>query len=290
MIKKLMIAALIGVSILGVSCGKATTEVAEAKKVVSATVSATQVMDKFGLDLVGVPKTSTTLPERYNGVQEIGQAFAPNFETIVSLNPDLLIFDINFKEKVEKQVSDYGMNAFYFNTKSFTEFKNSIIELGDLTGKKKEAKKVVTELQESVDKVLAKGKKSDSKPKVAIVFGSAESYMLATDTSYVGDLLNTICVDNITDDIDSVNSAYLNFSMEQVVQMNPDYILRLSHGDLEESKKAFEKEFATNPAWSSLKATKEGKVYDLDPGLFAVTANLSVTDAIEELGKIIYGE
>lgn len=114
--------------------------------------------------------------------------------------------------------------------------------------------------------------------------------MLATDKSYVGDLLNTIGVDNVTDSIDTVDSAYLNFSMEQVVEMNPDYILRLSHGNIEESIKAFNEEFANNPAWKALDATKEGKVHDLNPELFAVTANLSVTEAIKELGNIIYGE
>lgn len=292
MIKKIIATLLIGTSVLGVSCGtsnKVEEEVQE-KKIVSATVSATQVMDKLGLDLVGVPTTKTTLPERYIGVTEIGQAFAPNFETIASLNPDLLIVDINFKEKVEEQVKQFGMETYYFDTTSFTNFKGSITELGELLNKKDEAEKVVDELDKSVDSVLKKGKKSNKKPKVAIVFGSAESYMLATDTSYVGDLLNTIGVDNVTDGIDSIDSAYLNFSMEQIVEMNPDYILRLSHGDLEATKKAFDEEFAKNPAWMTLTATKEGRVYDLDPALFAVTANLSITEAIEELGNIIYGE
>lgn len=292
MIKKIIATILIGTSVLGVSCDTSNKaeETVQEKKIASATVSATQVMDKLGIDLVGVPTTKTTLPERYTGVTEIGQAFAPNFETIASLSPDLLIVDINFKEKVEEQVKQYGMDTYYFDTTSYTNFKGSIIELGELLNKKDEAEKVVGELEESVESVVSKSKKSDKKYKVAIVFGSAESYMLATDTSYVGDLLNTIGVDNVTDEIEAVNSAYVNFSMEQIVEMNPDYILRLSHGDLEATKKAFDEEFATNPAWMTLDATKEGRVYDLDPALFAVTANLSITEAIEELGNIIYGE
>jgi ABC-type Fe3+-hydroxamate transport system substrate-binding protein len=67
---------------------------------------------------------------------------------------------------------------------------------GELLNKKDDAEKVVDELNKYVDAILNKGKKSNKKPKVAIVFGSAESYMLATDSSYVGDLLNTIGVDN----------------------------------------------------------------------------------------------
>lgn len=296
MMKKLIVAILVGTSIFALSCGaeketvKEEVVVKEELKISSSTVAATQVMDRLGLDLVGVPKTSTKLPEKYKDVQEVGQAFSPNFEVIASLTPDLLVFDSSFKDKVEEQVKQYGMNAFYFNTATFGDFKNSVIELGKITSKEEEAQKLDKELQSSVDNVLEKGKKSNKDVKVAILFGTSESYMLATDKSYVGDLLNTIGVKNITDELDSIDSAYVNYSMEQVLELNPDYVLRLAHGDIEESKKAFNAEFEKNPAWKSLDATKEGKVYDLDPTLFAVTANLGVKDAVTELGNIIYGE
>lgn len=294
MVKKMLAAMILGVSVFAVGCSTSTggNEANEEKalRITSSTVAATQVMDRLGLDLVGVPTTQTQLPERYAEVTEIGQAFAPNFEVIASLTPDLLVFDNNFKEKVEDQVDQYGLNAFYFNTSTFTSFKDSIIKLGEITSREREAEEVVEELQKSVDKVLEKGKKSKEDIKVAVVFGTSESYMLATDKSYVGDLLNTIGITNITDELISVDSAYVDFSMEQILKLNPDYILRLSHGDIEESKKAFEKEFEENPAWKEMDATKEGRVYDLDPKLFAVTANLSVSDAITMLGNIIYGE
>ncbi|MDO4535496.1 MAG: ABC transporter substrate-binding protein [Clostridium perfringens] len=298
MIKKFMIAIIASISILGVSCAGGSSssdtvanvsEEQEELKIASGTVAATQVMDELGIDLVGVPQTSTELPERYKGLTEIGQAFSPNFEVIVSLESDLLVLDNNFQEKLDEQVKEYGINPFYFNTSTFNNFKESITELGKLTDKDSEAKELVDELQESVDGVLEKGKNNKEDIKVAIVFGTAESYMLATDKSYVGDLLDTIGVSNVTDDL-SVDSAYVDFSMEQVVDMNPDYVLRLAHGDIEASKDAFEKEFAQNPAWMSLDATNEGRVYDLDPSIFGVSANLSVKDAIVELGNILYGE
>lgn len=294
MIKKILATMLLGASILGVGCsgGLKETEVNEEQtlRIASSTVSATQVMDRLGLDLVGVPTTKNTLPERYTGLPETGQAFAPNFEVIASLTPDLLVVDSNFKDKFEEQVNEYGMDAFYFDTSNYTNFKESILELGKITSREKSAKELVEELQGNVDTVLEKGKDVKKDIKVAVVFGTSESYMLATDKSYVGDLLNTIGVKNITDELEGTGSAYVDFSMEQVLKLNPDYILRLAHGDIEESKKAFEKEFSENPVWQTLDATKEGRVYDLDPTLFAVTANLSVSKAITELGNIIYGE
>ena len=296
MIKKILSLILIGTTVGMISCSKAQTETPKEEvkeqtmKIVSSTVAATQVMDKLDLDLVGIPTTQSTLPERYNGITEIGQSFAPNFETVVSLAPDLIVFDSNFKDKVSEQVSQYNLNPFYFDTTSFTSFKESIVELGKITEREEKAEELANTLQESVDKVLDKATKDKEDIKVAIIFGTSESFMLATDTSYVGDLLNTINVDNITDTIEGVDSGYINFSLEQIVKNNPDYILRLSHGDVEAAKKAFDNEFATNPAWQALDAVKNDKVYDLDSTIFGVSANLKVTEAIEELGNIIYGE
>ena len=298
MIKKILSLILIGATVGMISCSNTQTESESANesakeqtiKIVSGTVAATQVMDKLELDLVGVPTTQSTLPERYTGVTEIGQAFSPNFETVVSLAPDLVVFDSNFKDKVSEQVSQYNLNTFYFDTTSFTNFKESIVKLGEVTDREEKAQELANTLQESVDKVLEKSSKDKSDIKVAIIFGSAESFMLATDTSYIGDLVNTISVDNITDTIEGVDSEYINFSLEQIVKDNPDYILRFSHGDIEAAKKAFDDEFANNPAWQALDAVKNGKVYDLDPTIFGVAANLKVTEAIEELGNIIYGE
>lgn len=70
-----------------------------------------------------------------------------------------------------------------------------------------------------MDEVLQKA--NNNNIKVAIVFGKGESYMLATDKSYVGDLLNSIGIFNITDELEA-DSAYVNFSMEQVLDINSD--------------------------------------------------------------------
>ena len=113
--------------------------------------------------------------------------------------------------------------------------------------------------------------------------------MLATDSSYLGDLVDTAGANNITDNL-QVDSDYIPFSMEQLVASNPDYILRFAHGNLEETKKAFDKTFNENPAFATLDAVKEGRVIDLDPDIFGVSANIYVINAIETLGELFYGK
>ena len=66
--------------------------------------------------------------------------------------------------------------------------------------------------------------------------------------------------------------------------------LDLHTENIEETKKAFDDAFDKNPAYKELDAYKNGKVVDLDPSIFNVSANLQVKEAIKTLGNIFYGK
>ena len=115
--------------------------------------------------------------------------------------------------------------------------------------------------------------------------------MLATETSYLGDLVKTIGATNIASNLEgTVENGYIQLSLEHVLKENPDYILRFAHGNIEDTKKSFDKAFDENPAYQELDAVKNNKVVDLDPTIFNVSANLKVKEAITTLGDILYGE
>ena len=260
----------------------------EEVKVVSATVSATNVLAKLDAEVVGVPTTTQTLPAQYADLPEVGQAMSPDLEIVASLEPDLFIMDSNFQASVEESLSQYGLNTFFFETGSYSDFVNSIKQLGVEINREDEAKKLVNEIEASVTKALEK--KGDQSPTVAVIFGAGENFMLATDTSYLGDLVKTLGATNITSKLDGdMSSAYVQFSLEQILAQNPDYVLRFAHGNIEQTKKMFDEAFDANDAYQELDAVKSGKVYDLDPTIFNVSANLEITTAIETLGEIFYG-
>ena len=260
----------------------------EEVKVVSATVSATNVLAKLDAEVVGVPTTTQTLPAQYADLPEVGQAMSPDLEIVASLEPDLFIMDSNFQASVEESLSQYGLNTFFFETGSYSDFVNSIKQLGVEINREDEAKKLVNEIEASVTKALEK--KGDQSPTVAVIFGAGENFMLATDTSYLGDLVKTLGATNITSKLDGdMSSGYVQFSLEQILAQNPDYVLRFAHGNIEHTKKMFDEAFDANDAYQELDAVKSGKVYDLDPTIFNVSANLEITTAIETLGEIFYG-
>lgn len=271
--------------------GKSQKEETTEKKpsVVAATVSGAQVLDKLDANVVGVPTTKMTLPEKLKGLPEVGQAMSPDLEIVASLEPDVFVMDNMFKEKVEESMKKYDLDTFYFDTSTYTNFLTSIEKLGAKIGQEKEATKVINELKD-VEKEAVKNKKGEA-PKVAIIFGGGENFMLATESSYLGDLVKTVGAKNITNNLDtSVKSPYIQFSLEQILEQNPDYILRFAHGEIEQTKKAFDSAFDKNPAYKELDAVKNNKVIDLDPSIFNVSANLQVKEAIKTLGETFHGK
>ena len=257
--------------------------------VVSATVSATQVLDRLDADVLGVPTTKMDLPEKYKDLPKVGQAMSPDLEIVASLEPDVFVMDNMFKEKVEESMKKYDLNTFFFDTSTYTNFVNSIKKLGTEINQTEEATKLINELKD-VEKEAVKNKKGEA-PTVAIIFGGGENFMLATETSYLGDLAKTVGAKNITSNLDTnVKSPYIQFSLEQILEQNPDYILRFAHGEIEQTKKAFDSAFDKNPAYKELDAVKNNKVIDLDPSIFNVSANLQVKEAIKTLGETFYGK
>ena len=264
-------------------------DVAKEKTVVAATVSGSQVLDKLGANVVGIPTTQLEMPEKFKGLPEVGQSMNPDLEVVASLNPDVFVMDNAFKDSVEKSLKEYDFNTFFLKTNTYTDYIKSIEELGKTIDKEEEATTLINELK-NIEKEV-KSKKGDKAPTVAIIFGSGENFMLATETSYLGDLVKTVGGKNIASKLDkNVENGYVQLSLEYILEQNPDYILRFAHGNLEETKKSFDKAFDKNPAYQELNAVKNNKVVDLDSNVFNVSANLKVKEAIQTLGDILYGE
>ena len=111
--------------------------------------------------------------------------------------------------------------------------------------------------------------------------------MIATPSSYIGNLVDKVGANNIVKDD---KKPFVSYSNEEIVKLNPDMVLVMTHGMPEQAKKMSEEKFASDPAWSRIEAVKEGKVYYLENGYFGMSANLKVIESLDKLGEIIYGE
>lgn len=264
-------------------------------KISVASVAISQILAEMDQEIVGRPTTKLALPERYLEVEEIGSSFSPDFEKVLAVGTELLIGDSLFKEKIDATAKQYGIDTFYIDTSTYESFLFGIDELGRKIGKEEEATNIISRFQEPLNNL----KNINKDLKVAIIFGTSESNMLATEDTYVGSLIKALGLKNVvteitgstslSSEVNATNSSYVNLNLEQLLQNQPDVILRFGHGNIEEANRAFEKLFNENPAWKNLEAVKNGKIYDLDPNIFGSSANNHVDEALMQLGEIFNG-
>ncbi|TCT15421.1 iron complex transport system substrate-binding protein [Natranaerovirga pectinivora] len=262
-------------------------EEVETLRVIAGTVASAEFLDLLDITPIGVVSTAHKLPSRYDNIPQIGTAMSPDLEFIVSLNADLYISDNGLKENIEALLEGQNLETMFLINNSFDDVMRNFEELGSFFRKEDRAGELVKEMKDKEEEILASIKNKEVS-RVMIIFGTPESFMLATERSYAGGIVKKLGGINVTDDIKNAPpSPYIPFSLETVADLNPDVILRLSHAAPEATRAAFEREFAQG-FWVNLDAVKNNRVYDLDNNYFGVTANVRAKDSLEKMAEILY--
>ncbi|PES22574.1 heme ABC transporter substrate-binding protein IsdE [Bacillus anthracis] len=254
------------------------------ERIVATTVAVTEIMDALEVDLVGVPTSSKTLPKRYKGLPKVGNPMSPDMEKVKSLKPSEVLSVTTLEYELKPVFDGVGMKANFLDLTSLKNMQNSISDLGKKYGREKQAEEVVTKLDKKVTSIQkeVKGKKE---PTVLILLGVPGSYLVATEHSYIGDLVKQLGGKNI---VQGEQVEYLASNTEYLKKADPDIILRAAHGMPDEVVKMFDKEFKTNDIWKHFAAVKNNRVYDLEERLFGTTGNLAAIEALDELKKMMY--
>ncbi|OUA05549.1 heme ABC transporter substrate-binding protein IsdE [Bacillus thuringiensis] len=254
------------------------------ERIVATTVAVTEIMDALEVDLVGVPTSSKTLPKRYKGLPEVGNPMSPDMEKVKSLKPSEVLSVTTLEYELKPIFDGVSMKAKFLDLTSLKNMQNSISDLGKKYGREKQAEEVVTKVDKKVASIRkeVKGKKE---PTVLILLGVPGSYLVATEHSYIGDLVKQLGGKNI---VQGEKVEYLASNTEYLKKADPDIILRAAHGMPEEVVKMFDKEFKTNDIWKHFAAVKNNRVYDLEERLFGTTGNLAAIEALDELKKMMY--
>ncbi|QDR65720.1 heme ABC transporter substrate-binding protein IsdE [Mammaliicoccus sciuri] len=253
-------------------------------RIVPTTVALTETLDALDLDIVGKPTTYKDLPKRYKDVPEIGQPKKPNVEVVKSLNPTHVLTVTTIKSEMDPVFEQLKMKGTYYDYDSLNGLKKSITEMGNTFNRKEQAKKLNKKFDNAEAEIKAKiqGKK---RPKVLILMGVPGSYLVATEHSYIGDLVKIAGGENV---IQNESRAYLASNTEELYKVNPDIILRLPHGFPDQVREMFKKEFSTNDIWKHFDAVKNNRVYDLEEIPFGITASIKADDALVQLYDILY--
>src|SRR5699024_8733549 len=255
-------------------------------RIVATTVALVEVMEELDLDLVGVPTSYKELPARYDDAEEVGLAAEPDLEIIRSLQATdvLSATTLDTEYDLAPVFENANIPVSFIDLESVEGMYNSIKELGEKYNRKEQAEEIIQDFHDQVARVEERIEGEES-PTVLILLGVPGSYLVATENSYIGDLVARAGGKNA---IQGVDLEYVASNTENLQQSDPDIILRAAHGMPDQVVEMFDKEFEENDIWKHFKAVEDGRVYDLEETLFGTTANLAVPEALEELVKMLY--
>lgn len=255
-------------------------------RIVPTTVALTQTLDALNLDIAGKPDSYKTLPKRYDKVPKVGQPMTPDMEKVQAVHPTHILGVSTIKDETEPKFKMIKAKSIFYDYDSLKGMKTSISQMGKEFNREAEASKLNQKLTTAEEQIRQKAAKQKH-PKVLILMGVPGSYLVATNRSYIGNLVEIAGGENV---IKEESKQYLASNTEYLYDVDPDIILRLPHGMPEEVKKMFDKEFKENDIWKHFKAVKTGRVYDLEEQPFGITANIDADQAMKELYNIFYNK
>lgn len=253
-------------------------------RIVSTTVAITQILDELELDLVGIPSSAKELPKRYDGVTKVGNPMSPDMEQVKMLKPTEVLSVTTLEYDLKPVFEDAGIEATFLNLTSVQRMNEAILDLGERYNRQPQADKLIKKFQDKVD-LIEQQTAEHHKPTVLILMGIPGSYLVATEHSYIGDLVKLAGGINV---VQGEGVEFLASNTEYLFQSNPDVILRASHGMPDEVVKMFDEEFKNNDIWKHFNAVKNNRVYDLEEALFGTTGNILAIEAIDALLPMLY--
>lgn len=260
-------------------------------RIAATSVATCEILEALGVEsehVVGIPHSdSYTVPQVYEKAQSLGSPMAPDMEILKSLDVDYVLTPNSLEGELKPQYDNIGVKSYFLDLKSVDGMYTSIRELGELFGKSEQAEQLCAEY-ERFKAELSEQNPGEEPQRVLILMGLPGSYVVATESSYVGSLVKLAGAENIYGDGDG--SDFLNVNVEDMLSRAPDIIFRTSHAMPEQVKAMFAEEFETNDIWKHFDAVKNGKVYDLDNTNCGMSATFRYKDAVSEISAFLYGE
>ena len=250
------------------------------QRIVSLAPGITETLYALNLDdkIVGVT-TFCDWPAAARTKPQIGGFTNPSIEKIVSLKPDLIIAtaDGNRKDTV-RQLERIGLSVYVTNPSDTSGIFRSILHIGEITNRQKDARKLVEKLQRRLNNITAQIRHK-SKPRVFFQIG-----LEPVITAGRGTLINEVIERAGGVNVAGLDTArYPRYSAEGIMAGSPDIILF--------APMAGDKEFAAGKSfWQKFRgipAVDNNRIYPIDTNLIS-RASPRIVDAIEKMALFFH--
>lgn len=233
------------------------------QRIVSISPACTEILYALGLGdkVVGVTEFCD-YPEEAKQKPKIGTFSTPNIESIVAVEPDLVLATGGIQGEIIDRMEELGLTVFAVNPKTFQETVEDIRKIGEITARGEEAAEIAGDMERRAAEVESLVEQRESsgldRPKVFYEIYFENNAWTAGSDSIISDLISLAGGDNIGD---AESSDYYEFSTERLISENPDVYI-LSSGSMFEPG-----DITDRPGWEGMKALQENRIYIIEDDL-----------------------
>jgi len=263
--------------------GRAVTLESVPERIVSIAPSPTEILFAIGAgpQVVGVDNYSD-YPAETAGLTKVGD-YTLNLETIISLQPDLIVGGDLVPLAQLEQLESQGIPYVLLADRTLEDVLKTIRLAGVITGHITEADQVATALSERIDAVKAKTLAPGVvKPRVYIEYDEFMGLWTYGPGSFGDDLITAAGGVNIAH---NASSEYPMVESEFVIAQNPEVIVYTTGpwSTLSEDT------YLNRPGWGTIDAVVDGDIHGMDANLLS-RYGPRIVDCLEQLAEIIHPE
>lgn len=268
-------------------------DVALAKKperIVVTSASFLEPLHEVGGDVVGRPDSKTKMPDYAKDKTSVGKVYQIDVEKVLACEPDLVIVNKGMNEKLVNTLEENGIKTVVLDMKSYDDVKDEIRAMSKITGETQKGEDLIASMDQKIADI--KAKIPADKHRVSIIHSTNQGLTIQLDGSIAGCTAKILGWDNVASGMTPLekNPDAAPYSMETLVEQNPEVIFVTSMGKIEEAKAGMDKTMQENPAWQTVDAVKNGRVYYLPQDLFLLSPGIHYPEAVETMAKCLYPE
>ena len=228
-------------------------------------------------------------------VATVGDFTAVNLEAIMALNPDFVIMTSgtggrggdSSQADLRDALIGAGIPVAYFEVTTFDDYERLMRTFTDITGRADLYDQNVAKVAEAIDAIVG-AVPAENPPTALLLTTFSGGTRVQSSGTQTGAMLADLGVNNLADEN---RSLLKDFSLEAVIEMDPDFIFVIPMGnDTEAAMRNLEEATAANPAWASLSAVQNGRYITLDPTLYLAKPNAQWDAAYQGLFDNLYGQ
>lgn len=199
------------------------------KRIITLELGFTELAASLGINPAGVAdderpeRIPQAIREKIEGYQSVGTRSQPNLEIIRSLNPDLIIADVDRHKSIYQELSNIAPTiALKSDTADYQDVLEATDIIGKSLGKEEEAGHLIAEHKKKAEEVKEKLDLNGQSVLQAGYSSESNTFEVPTSSYFTPDFLSTI---GIRYDLQDKQEVQQEMTIEQLLTIDPDVLI-----------------------------------------------------------------